>query len=85
MISAVLLVLCLGNAIAQNKNTSILEKIEAIDKELNIVIEISKAAGFAMAIVKGNNVIYAKGFGCSDLENKLPVTGSIKDDTMESK
>jgi len=81
----VLLVLCLGNAIAQNKNISFLEKIEAIDKEPNIVIKTSNAAGFAMAIVKGNDVIYAKGFGFSDLENKLPVTGSIKDNTMESK
>ena len=51
MISAVLLVLCLGNAIAQNKNISFLEKIEAIDKEPNIVIKTSNAAGFAMAIV----------------------------------
>ncbi len=69
-----LLTLCLGNAIAQNTDTLILEKIEAVDKELNKVLEISKAAGFAIAIVKGKEVIYAKGFGYRDLENKLPVT-----------
>ena len=74
IISVALLTLCLGNAIAQNKDTSILEKIEAIDKELTTVLEKSKAAGFAIAIVKGNEMVYAKGFGYSDLENKLPVT-----------
>ena len=74
IISAAILTLCLGNAIAQNENTPILEKIETIDKELNTVIERSKAAGFAIAIVKGNDMIYAKGFGYSDLENKVPVT-----------
>ncbi|WP_034061630.1 serine hydrolase, partial [Lacinutrix jangbogonensis] len=74
IINTTLLMLCLGNAIAQNKNASILEKIEVIDKELNTVIEKSKAAGFAIAIVKGKEVIYAKGFGYRDLENKLPVT-----------
>lgn len=74
IIITALLTLCLGNAIAQNKNTSIQEKIEAIDKELSTVIEKSKAAGFAIAIVKGNDIIYAKGFGYSDLKNKLAVT-----------
>jgi CubicO group peptidase (beta-lactamase class C family) len=74
IIITALLTLCLGNAIAQNKITSIQEKIEAIDKELSTVIEKSKAAGFAIAIVKGKEIIYAKGFGYSDLENKIPVT-----------
>jgi CubicO group peptidase (beta-lactamase class C family) len=74
LIITALLTLCLGNAIGQNKNTSIQEKIEAIDKELNTVIEKSKAAGFAIAIVKGNETIYTKGFGYRDIENKLPVT-----------
>lgn len=74
IITALLITLCLGNAIAQNKNASIEEKIKAIDKELTTVIEKSKAAGFAIAIVKGNDIIYAKGFGYSDIENKLPVT-----------
>ena len=69
-----LLTLCLGNAIAQEKNTSIQEKIEAVDKELTTVLEKSKAAGFAIAIVKGNEIIYTKGFGYSDLEKKTPVT-----------
>ena len=74
IIITALLTLCLGNVIAQNKNTSILEKIEAIDKELDSVLEKSKAAGFAIAIVKGNEIVYTKGFGYSDLKNKLPVT-----------
>lgn len=32
------------------------------------------AAGFAVAVVEKNKVIYSKGFGYRDLDNKLPVT-----------
>ena len=74
IISIVLLTLCLGNAFAQNKDTSFLEKLKGVDKELTTVLEKSKAAGFAIAIVKGDKMLYAKGFGYRDLENKLPVT-----------
>ena len=74
IISIALVSLCLGNSIAQTKDTSFEKKIEGVDKELSTVIERSKAAGFAIAIVKGNEMVYAKGFGYSDLENKLPVT-----------
>lgn len=74
IISIALLVLCLGNAFAQNKDTLFLEKIKGVDKELTTVLEKSKAAGFAIAIVKGDKMVYAKGFGYRDLENKLPVT-----------
>jgi CubicO group peptidase (beta-lactamase class C family) len=67
-------ILCLGNAIAQKKAKSILKEITGIEKELNKALEISKTRGFAVAIVKGNEIIYAKGFGYSDYENKVPVT-----------
>lgn len=33
-----------------------------------------KAAGFAVAVVEKNKVIYAKGFGYKDVQAKLPVT-----------
>jgi len=74
IIITALLVTCLGNVLAQNKDTSFQDKLIGLDKELNTVLEISKAAGFAIAIVKGNEIIYAKGFGYRNLENKLPVT-----------
>src|SRR6202011_2957056 len=32
------------------------------------------AAGFAVAVVEKNKVVYSKGFGYRDWENKLPVT-----------
>src|SRR6202012_957672 len=32
------------------------------------------AAGFAVAVVKKSEIIYSKGFGYRDLDNKLPVT-----------
>ena len=33
-----------------------------------------KVPGVALAVVQDGKVIYAKGYGCRDLENKLPVT-----------
>lgn len=74
IITALLITLCLGNVIAQKNDTSISKKINEVEKELNTVLKKSKAAGFAIAIVKGKEVLYAKGFGYRDLENKLPMT-----------
>lgn len=42
-----------------------------IDKKLKELQETTQTVGFAVAIVKGNEVIYAKGFGYRDLEQKL--------------
>lgn len=44
---------------------------KALDKKLEELREVTKTVGFSVAIVKGNEVIYAKGFGYSDLENKI--------------
>ncbi|MCB0447147.1 MAG: serine hydrolase [Gelidibacter sp.] len=49
------------------------KRLKGIEKDLNEILEISKAPGFAVAIVQGDKVIYAKGFGYSDYENKIPV------------
>lgn len=48
------------------------KRLKGIEKDLNEILEISKAPGFAVAIVEGDKVIYAKGFGYSDYENKIP-------------
>ncbi|RZK47757.1 MAG: serine hydrolase, partial [Pedobacter sp.] len=45
-----------------------------IDSLLNQVLKDQNIAGFAVAVVKDNQVIYSKGFGYRDLENKKPVT-----------
>jgi CubicO group peptidase (beta-lactamase class C family) len=48
------------------------KRLKGIEKQFNSVLESTKASGFAVAIVEGNKIIYAKGFGYSDYENKVP-------------
>ncbi len=47
------------------------KRLKGIEKQFNSVLESTKAAGFAVAIVEGDKIIYAKGFGYSDYENKV--------------
>ena len=49
------------------------KRLKGIEKQFNSVLESTKAAGFAVAIVEGDKIIYAKGFGYSDYENKVSV------------
>ena len=69
-------ILFLGAGFAQDIDISFQNKIIKIEGELNTVLEKSKAAGFAIAIVKGDEIIYSNGFGYRDLENELPVTSN---------
>lgn len=48
------------------------DRLEGIENDFNQILEATKAAGFAVAIVEGDQVIYAKGFGFRDYENKIP-------------
>jgi CubicO group peptidase (beta-lactamase class C family) len=45
-----------------------------LDTAFARIIKDWHAAGFAVAVIKKDSVIYSKGFGYRDLENKLPVT-----------
>lgn len=49
------------------------KRLKKIDTELEKILKATKAAGFAVAVVEGDKVIYAKGFGYRDYENKIPV------------
>jgi CubicO group peptidase (beta-lactamase class C family) len=49
------------------------KRLKGIEKDLNEILEITKTPGFAVAIVQGDKIIYAKGYGYSDYENKIPV------------
>ena len=62
----------LTSAISQNIDT----RFKGLEKELNTVLETWKTAGFAVAVVEKNKIIYAKGFGYSDYENKTPATAN---------
>ncbi|MDT0556143.1 serine hydrolase [Patiriisocius hiemis] len=44
-----------------------------LDKKLEALQEATQTVGFSVAIVQGNKLVYAKGFGYKDLENKLKV------------
>ncbi|MFD1061721.1 serine hydrolase [Winogradskyella litorisediminis] len=48
------------------------KRLKGVEKQLNSILETSKAPGFAVAVVEGDKIIYAKGFGYSDFENKVP-------------
>lgn len=48
------------------------KRLKGLEKELEAILETTKAPGFAVAIVEGKKIIYAKGFGYRDYENKIP-------------
>ena len=46
-------------------------RLTGIEKELNAILEATKAPSFTVAVVEGNKIIYAKGFGYRDYDNKI--------------
>lgn len=63
-------------SIAQEQNGSTDPRLVGIDSLLNKVLKDQLVAGFSVAVVDGNKVIYSKGFGYRDIENKKPVTAN---------
>jgi len=61
-------------AFAQKKQAQPDNRLTGIDAKLQAVLADWKVAGFAVAVVERNKVVYAKGFGYRDYENKKPVT-----------
>lgn len=59
---------------SQKKVTPAQNPLAGIDTLLERILKERKAAGFAVAVVEKNKIIYAKGFGYRDYEKKLPVT-----------
>jgi len=49
------------------------KRLKGVDKELEQVLDTWQASGFAVAVVHKKKVIYSKGFGYRDYENKIPV------------
>lgn len=52
------------------------KQTKSIEKEINEILRLNKTAGISVAVVKGNKIIYAKGFGYSDFERKIPADTS---------
>ena len=59
--------------IAQNKPAGEI-RLQGVEADLEKVLRDWKGAGFAVAVVEKNKVVYAKGFGVKDLDTKQPVT-----------
>jgi CubicO group peptidase (beta-lactamase class C family) len=64
---------CTATLLAQ-KTATPANPLAGIDTIMERILKERKAAGFAVAVVEKNKIIYAKGFGYRDYENKLPVT-----------
>ncbi|MHA4812116.1 serine hydrolase [Flavitalea flava] len=58
----------------KNRRTEPKDPFTGLDTAFARVLKDWHAAGFAIAVVEKNKVIYSKGFGYRDLEKKLPVT-----------
>jgi CubicO group peptidase (beta-lactamase class C family) len=67
-----LLCLIASNSFAQKQTPD--NRFVGLDTTFARVLKEWKAAGFAVAVVEKNKVVYAKGFGYSDFETKKPVT-----------
>lgn len=50
------------------------ENLKGLDEEINKILNDYKAVGISVVIVKNDKIIYSKGYGYRDYENKLPVT-----------
>jgi CubicO group peptidase (beta-lactamase class C family) len=63
------------NAQAQKKQPSVADtRLQGLDDELQKVLTDWKAAGFALAVIEKDKIVYAKGFGVKDIKTKEPVT-----------
>lgn len=71
------LLLCIASvsSFAQKKKSAVSgNQFAGLDTAFERVLKEWHAAGFAVAVVKKDSVIYVKGFGYKDYENKVPVT-----------
>jgi len=69
-----LLLIISSSLFAQKKLIKPADPFEGLDTVLQKVLKDRKAAGFAVAVVSKDKIIYSKGFGYRDFEQKLPVT-----------
>jgi len=63
-------VLCFLSFSGYAQGASLLKKM---DKELSKILQTTQTPGFAIAIVNQDGVVFQKGYGYRDLENKIPV------------
>jgi CubicO group peptidase (beta-lactamase class C family) len=71
---SLLLVFIALPAFSQKKADDRSTALTGIDTLMERILKERKGAGFAVAVVDKNKIIYSKGFGYRDTEKKLPVT-----------
>lgn len=59
--------------VAQKKAVGTDKRLQGLDTELEKLLIDWHAAGFAVAIVEKDKIVYARGFGLSDIDKKTPV------------
>ncbi|AWO00767.1 penicillin-binding protein [Chitinophaga alhagiae] len=69
-----LALLAFTQAKAQQSDSLADKRLAGIDSLLSTLLADCKAAGFAVAVVKKDKIVYAKGFGYRNYAQKLPVT-----------
>jgi len=72
------IIFCLTTSLsvmAQKKATTPADsRLQGLDAELQKVLADWKAAGFAVAVIEKDKIVYAKGFGVKDIKTREPVT-----------
>jgi len=68
----IVLLITISTSLYAQKNQA--DPFSGLDTVFQRVLNDRKAAGFAVAVVRKDKIIYAKGFGYRDYEKKLPVT-----------
>ncbi len=69
-----MLLLITATSFAQKKSKPVADRFAGIDAEMEKLLTTWHTAGFAVAVVEKDKIIFAKGYGYKDLEKKLPVT-----------
>ena len=71
---AICLIITITISAQKNKKVEKNYTFDGLDTLFEKVLKDWKAVGFAVAIVEKDKIVYSKGFGYSNLENKTPVT-----------
>ncbi len=69
-----LLILLLSAVTFAQKVKPVADRFAGIDAEMEKLLSTWHVAGFAVAVVEKDKVVFAKGYGYKDYEKKLPVT-----------
>jgi CubicO group peptidase (beta-lactamase class C family) len=76
LFTAFLLCLLSIASVAQNKSTD--KRFKGLDTAFARILKDWKAAGFAVAVVEKNKLVYAEGFGYKDWQARAPVTANTQ-------